>query len=928
MLQFHENWHCTNRDGVGPDWGRRFFGFHKQFLFGYDNYLASMGQPFVKTWVAATGAIIPPAHGGRPPGQPCSTCVNLPPNFKLPPDGTLNTYATVKDIGNAIVGWHNTNHVRIAAAGGTGGCVGARDMACPATAPNDPIFYRYHHIFDDIQDSWRSLLPTDIAIVLDRSGSMSLPAQTGGNRLDAAKSAAGLFVDLFEMGSAHKIGMVSFSTSASATPDMPLTDVPSAPAALSAALAGIVPSGTTSIGDGLEKGQALIAGGSEPRKAIVLLTDGQENTPPTILNSQPGLLDTHVCSIGLGTPGSLDGPKLQDLSERQGGIYLSTVSPLMLKKFFVFCFSNIFGPAASVDPIETLLANELVSSPTIHSSLSDEKLVFILGWTNSSEKLQLAITAPSGSILNLNAPTVESKIGPTWHIVHIKLPFNAERDGSWTARAIRPVHGYVNGFSSRSFGNFEKGAILVRNELINLCANGCHNILYYEDKANHTSFEDHNSIYAEALFGQSGQRSLGNIVSPANASEFTQALQNGFGERGFDLLIYSSQFTETEQPYDSLLARLLCSRRFRSIVSDNRHTTGAREILRCAGAVRGKLTNFTTIAPTISLLLDSPTHLRPSPNVLDFSYSLLPYLVNSTATQATNNGSAIAVLAVGSQGSNETFFITVLTQSTTKLKPFKHINNTYTLEPLHPTFHIPEQHWPTCGYDNVTAFVNVTRPLTSLSRLLSSVGSTTGSTIAGDTLSPREVAAQRLEQQGIVIPTETKQFQLYDDGTHGDETPGDRYWEISLPKEFTAIDGDYNMHAFFRFCRGRNSKCGGETCVEREAQQSLTIRASMDSSKTKVVMQKIPCHGYGCGRQKKARIFVTPRDRSGTLMGPGLVNELVISVVGRVVIESRGDADGKGRYEIVINWEERKGERAVVIIAQYGRPKGAIRVDL
>jgi len=70
-------------------------------------------------------------------------------------------------------------------------------------------------------------------------------------RLDAAKQAAALFADLLEDNKNHKLGMVSFSTTASDPPDMPLTSVPSAPAAISQALSGLVANGFTSIGEGL-----------------------------------------------------------------------------------------------------------------------------------------------------------------------------------------------------------------------------------------------------------------------------------------------------------------------------------------------------------------------------------------------------------------------------------------------------------------------------------------------------------------------------------------------------------------------------------------------------------------------------------------------------------------------------------------------------
>ena len=126
LVQFHENWHCTNPDHSGTNWGNRFFGFHKQFLLDYDRYLTSLGEPHVQTWVAAPGALIPPAHGGRTANTACTVCQALPNSFKLPAaGGTLDSFASVTAIGDAIVGWHNTNHGNIAAAGGTGSCGGS-----------------------------------------------------------------------------------------------------------------------------------------------------------------------------------------------------------------------------------------------------------------------------------------------------------------------------------------------------------------------------------------------------------------------------------------------------------------------------------------------------------------------------------------------------------------------------------------------------------------------------------------------------------------------------------------------------------------------------------------------------------------------------------------------------------------------------------
>ena len=922
IVQFHANWHCTNSPSTSH-FGNRFFGFHRQFIFGYNHFLATLGESNVKTWEPTTDPLnpIPPGHNGRPKNVPCTTCIPLPDRYKLP--FLAQNFLTLDQLGRDLTGgmlnWHGNNHLSIAdSGGGSKTCNGGThpDMYCPELSARDAIFYQYHNIFDDIQDAWRTAQPTDIAIVFDRSGSMSLPFTPGVTRLQGAKDAAMLFADLFGAGSPHQLSMVSFATTASNPSDMPLTSFPNAPAALSAALSGVTADGLTAIGDGLQKAQDLITGGSQARKAILLLTDGEENQKPDMLDVD--LQDTHVCSIGFGVRG-VSSAKLQPLSEKQGGIYLTGDKPIELKKFFVFCFANIFDTPVAEDPIDTLPAGQFISSPTIHHASSDHKVVFVLGWTNPSPPgtLQLAITSPLGHIIRLDDPGVESKFGPTWHIVRFNLPFNGEGDGDWIAHATRPIRTFVNGVSSKSFANSLLGTTLVQNELATLCSAGCRKILYYEDPSNLTAFTEQGSIYSSALFGQ---LSTSNITRPSNALEFHDALQGGFEEDPFDLLVYSSQYTQSEQPYDALLAQILCRNGTLAIVSDNRHTEGAKAILRCAGALRGNHTNFNTLVPAdSSKLLDRPADLRVPTNIPEYSYELL--LTNGTAPQVISTTNAIAVIAQGEAGQNEEFFITVLARSTAKVKPFKDRNNTYTLEDLHPTFRISSPYWPSCGFDKVHATVNVTRPLHSLSKLLASIGSTSGSVVQGDTLTGRETAAQELVKKNIVIPTETKQYKLYDDGTHGDSLANDHYWEVSLPPDCTAVDGDYHLHAFFRLCNVE--RCGRERCVEREAQQIITVRAQMDP-KSKVTVKTSSAYG---GRSRSL-ITITPADRDGNLLGPGLVDELLVTPVGDVKIEEKSDLDGRGTYQITVNWANKYGEEPKLIIAQFGRPKNAIYVKL
>ncbi|PKS07412.1 hypothetical protein jhhlp_006015 [Lomentospora prolificans] len=925
ILEFHRNWHCTNPDRSSFNWGRRFFGFHKQFLQGYNRYLASIGEPNIQTWVAAKDAPVPPAHGSRQKNAICTACLDLADDFKVPAvGGRLDTYQTVSKIAEDIVRWHNLNHGFIGSSGGcSDGCsvesTAARcgDMACPHISPRDPIFYRYHHLFDDIQDAWRTLKPTDIAIVLDRSGSMSSNTPRGGTKLEAAKTAAALFADLLEDGSNHQLGMVSFSSRASSPPDMPLTSVANAPAALQQALSGLTASGTTSIGDGLIKAQELIGAGPEERKAILLLTDGMENSAPMIANAIPTLGDTHVCSVGFGLAGELDGAKLQSLTEQQGGIHISTPDDLELRKFFVFCFANIFDTFVGEDPLATLGWNETISSPTIHHSLSDEKLVFILSWRNttSGSNLRLSITSPSGSVVDLQSPGVESKVGQSWHIVRFNLPLLGERDGNWTARAVRPIHNFVNGFTSRSFEDPEEGVALVKNEIAALCHGGCNRTLYFEDSYDGGQlFADRESMYGGAIYSQ--PLLSGEIIRANNASEFAQILKGG---QHFDLLVYSSQYTKDEQPYDGELANSLCRRRFRSIISDNRRVRGAEGILKCAGTARGQGTEFKLITPGPSKLLDGTTYLTRPDGAIEGSYEVRALDASTTPVQATFEGGQGAVIAVGDGGEDEEYFITVLTRSMGKVKPYQYHNNTYTTEPLHPTFHIPATHWPSCGYSRVNATVSVTRPLASLSGLLYAAAQSSKGTnpTYADDLDPRAIAASTLNASSI--PTETQSFILFDDGTHGDTTANDHYWEIDLPAGFTEFDGEYQLHAYFTLCQ--ISSCGRETCVKREAQQTITVHPRLHTE-CKYHVDKSSIQGY---TDTKTVTFY-PIDVNGCPLGPGYTDHLVVSGCTGVQVIGVGE-DGYGGYQANVSYVPGNGQQYVTI-AQYGRPSNLIKVYL
>jgi hypothetical protein len=79
--------------------------------------------------------------------------------------------------------------------------------------------------------------------------------------------------------------------------------------------------------------------------------------------------------------------------------------------------------------------------------------------------------------------------------------------------------------------------------------------------------------------------------------------------------------------------------------------------------------------------------------------------------------------------------------------------------------------------------------------------------------------------------------------------------------------------------------------------------------------------------RKVTRVQFVPVDKSGSPLGPGLIDALLITTQGDVRIERKRDTDGRGAYEILASWTDTKGAPALSI-GQVGRPKDAVTVKL
>jgi VWFA-related protein len=159
--------------------------------------------------------------------------------------------------------------------------------------------------------------PITTLLVIDVSDSMN-----SGDKLDAAKAAAHEFIG--RMRPEDQAGIVTFNTRIQT-----VQDLTSDQSALNSAVDGLIASNNTAMYDALMVAIDQLEG-VEGRKAIIVLTDGLDNSSASSSDdvvNRIGSSGFSISTVGLGEPGlttedaGLDEPALQDLADRAGGVY-------------------------------------------------------------------------------------------------------------------------------------------------------------------------------------------------------------------------------------------------------------------------------------------------------------------------------------------------------------------------------------------------------------------------------------------------------------------------------------------------------------------------------------------------------------------------------------------------------------------------------
>jgi len=204
-----------------------------------------------------------------------------------------------------------------------------------------------------------------VALVLDHSGSMSDDAGDGQPKVAKMREAVQAFVDVMLPGDG--LSIVRFDDTVQRL--MNVTDVgpvtPVTPGSGRDQAQQIVngnqldPAGATSIGGGVAEGRNALntAPATVPPysvKAMVVLTDGMENTPPMIATVL-GSINANTFAIGFGTPGNISVAALNQLTQNTNGYLVVTgaITPdirFRLIKYFLQILAGITNANVVLDP--------------------------------------------------------------------------------------------------------------------------------------------------------------------------------------------------------------------------------------------------------------------------------------------------------------------------------------------------------------------------------------------------------------------------------------------------------------------------------------------------------------------------------------------------------------------------------------------------
>ena len=188
-----------------------------------------------------------------------------------------------------------------------------------------------------------------IALVLDRSGSMIEPAGGTSTRSQLLQNAIEVFRTL--MLPNDEVAVVTFDDVVAAA--IAMQTVSGAP---SFNTVDLTPRNMTWIGGGIVQGNVELTTAAHTNKAMIVLTDGNENIHPYVGELPAGTITNRTFAIGFGLPGEVSDPVLNQITSNTNGDLIITGNMpseeqrFNLTKYFVQILAGVMNSQVILDP--------------------------------------------------------------------------------------------------------------------------------------------------------------------------------------------------------------------------------------------------------------------------------------------------------------------------------------------------------------------------------------------------------------------------------------------------------------------------------------------------------------------------------------------------------------------------------------------------
>jgi hypothetical protein len=215
------------------------------------------------------------------------------------------------------------------------------------------------------------------------------------------------------------------------------------------------PYGSTSIAAGMARGFDQLDESTADTQAVIVLTDGKENTPYSeggssyTVTSLPRPDGVKVYAVGLGRESNIDKEKLSLIAESTGGVFEATgilegVDYFKLEKYFIQTAMGLIGDQLVLDPVTEVAMGETVATD-IYVLPQDRSLTVVV--LDKEGGLPFAIQSPEGELFPTNSPppgflqSYSAQQG--FRILRLKMPLGeSERYGGWWKVSVTNA-GYV-----------------------------------------------------------------------------------------------------------------------------------------------------------------------------------------------------------------------------------------------------------------------------------------------------------------------------------------------------------------------------------------------------------------------------------------------------------------------------------------------------